>query len=569
MLVHLGVRDLAIVDNLELDLGPGMTVLSGETGAGKSLLVDALELAVGGRASAELVRAGAQAAEVNAVFEPGPAARAWLAERELAADPGECIVRRTVSAQGRSRAFVNGRPIPVGDLRSLGARLVDVHGQHAHQALLDASHPRTLLDTFGEHRELLAGLARSHTRIRELQREIDALEGDERDPGAHLEFLRFQIAELEAQPVGTEDLRRIADEHRRLAHAAELLAAVSHTQTLIADDTPGAGAALHAARRGVEGVMRLDERLAEVHELLAQGQSLLADAAQALRRYGDDLQMDEARLSELDRTLQRVHDLARKHRCGADALEARLHDLRAEVESLEGGAARLARAMRERDALVREWRAAAAEVHRQRTATARRLEAAVEEVLAQLGMAGASIHFEVDHDPQGPTTPHGLDSVVLKACTNPGQPPLPLNRVASGGELSRIALAIHAVALHDSEATTLVFDEVDAGVGGAVAEMVGRRMRAVGSTRQVLAVTHLPQVAALAHGHVLVEKEHDSGGRRSRIRTLAGDERERELARMLGGMAITERTLAHAREMLDAGRAASTADGGGNSRPAA
>lgn len=570
MLVHLGVRDLAIVDNLELDLNAGMTVLTGETGAGKSLIVDALELAVGERASADLVRPGAAGAEISAAFDARGTALAWLREQALDDGEGSCVLRRIVSADGRSRAFINGRAVAVAQLRALGEHLLDVHGQHAHQALLKSHAQRELLDAFAATQVLLAGVAAVHARLRALDEEIAQLGDASEDPRARLDYLDFQLGELRAQPVEPARMAAVSAEHRRLAHAAELLEAVAAASSAIEDEDAGASMAIASALRVIERALRLDPALAGPRDLLAQCATLLAEAATELRRYAGDAESDEARLEELERTLAALQDLARKHRCAPGALHERLDALTLECERLRGSAGRLEAARAERARALEEYRAAALDLHQRRAVAALRLEQGVSNVLQTLGMQGASVHMAVEHDPLAPPAPAGTDTVSLQASTNPGQPYLPLARVASGGELSRIALAIHATASSDSGAGTVVFDEVDAGVGGAVAEIVGRRMRALGELRQVLTVTHLPQVAALAHQHVMVRKQQlPAGGSRTEACVLHGAAREQEIARMLGGLNITGKTVAHAREMLRAGAAQGPRRGGGPRRPAA
>jgi DNA repair protein RecN (Recombination protein N) len=557
VLLHLAVRDLAIVDNLELDLDPGMTVLTGETGAGKSLLVDALELALGERARAGLPRPGARAAEVSALFAPGPEVARWLAEQQLESGD-DCVLRRVVSADGRSRAFINGRPVPVGQLKTLGEQLVDVHGQHAHQSLLQPTVQRAVLDEHAGHREQLRELGTIHRRLRNLEQDITVLEGDGSDGESRLDYLRFQIEELEAQVLDADDLRNLQEQHRRLAHAAELLAAVEAARAALdgSADASGARDGVGRALRGLRQVARLDPGLDEPVALLSQCAALADDAGDALRRYADRLELDEERMARLDATLQSLNDLTRKHRCTMEELAQHLDALRAEATRIADSGQRLDRARAEHAGLDATYREAAAALHRGRLDAAEGLAAAVGGTLASLGMEGATIRFDVVHAPDGTATTHGLDSVTLRVATNPGQEPRALSRVASGGELSRIALALHGATSAAAPVETLVFDEVDSGIGGAVAEIVGRRLRDLGTHRQVLAVTHLPQVAALAHHQIRISKQAGPGGSRGAARVLTAEERVEELARMLGGVAITERTRAHAREMLAVGRPA-------------
>jgi len=566
MLTQLMVRDLAIVDNAELELGAGMTVLTGETGAGKSLIVDALELAVGGRASTDLVRADASSAEVVAVFEPNADIARWLREQALDDEDGLCVLRRVVGRDGRSRAFINARPVPVSQLRDLGERLVDVHGQHAHQALLNPATQRQLLDSFLDDAGALEEVARIHGALDELDRETADLDLGTEDPLARLDFLRFQIGELRAAPVAPDTLRAIGEEHRRLANGAEILDAVAQARVRLGAEDTGAYARVSAALRALEASTRLDPRLDNATTILHECATLLDEANAALRRYAEDLEADDGRLGELEQALATVHDLARKHRCPEQALHQRLTDLQSECAHIESATARLQQADAQRAELLARFRDCARGLYEARRRAADSLCAAVGDVLATLGMQGASIMFQIHHDADAAPARHGADQVALHASTNPGQAHMPLSRVASGGELSRIALAIHAVAMDERGATTVVFDEVDAGVGGAVAEIVGRRMRELGARRQVLTVTHLPQVAALAHGHVSVHKHQDGGGSHSRVDVLDDAAREQEVARMLGGVDVTRRTLAHAREMLAAAHPTAPRGTGGKKR---
>lgn len=552
MLTQLMVRDLAIVDNAELELGAGMTVLTGETGAGKSLIVDALELAVGGRASTELVRAEASNAEVVAVFEPDADVARWLREQALDDEDGLCVLRRVVGRDGRSRAFINARPVPAAQLRALGARLVDVHGQHAHQALLNPATQRHLLDSFLDDTGVLEEVANIREALDELDREVAALDLGAEDPLARLDFLHFQIEELRAAPIAPDTLGTITDEHRRLANGAEILEAIARARAAMDGEGTGASSGVSIASRALEAATRLDSRLDTATTVLRECATLLDEADAVLRRHAEDLEADDGRLGELEQALATVHDLARKHRCPEQALHQRLTDLQSECARIESATARLQQAGAQRVELLARFRDRARELYEARRRAANSLCAAADDVLATLGMQGASLMFQINHDPDAVPARHGADQVVLHASTNPGQAHMPLSRVASGGELSRIALAIHAVAMDERGAATVVFDEVDTGVGGAVAEIVGRRMRELGTRRQVLTVTHLPQVAALAHGHVSVHKHQDGGSSHSRVDVLDDTAREQEVARMLGGVDVTRRTLAHAREMLAA-----------------
>jgi DNA repair protein RecN (Recombination protein N) len=551
MLQHLAVRNLAIVDNAELELGAGMTALTGETGAGKSLIVDALELVVGGRASAALVRAGADSAEVHALFSVPESILSWLREHSLNDDEPICVLRRSVTSDGRSRAFINSRPVPIGQLRELGEQLVDVHGQHAHQALLKSTAQRALIDEFGRHERLLADVATTSESLRELDARIQALSFNNENPASRLEFLLFQIDELKTQSLEPSALAALNAEHKKLANAAEILDALTSIEQQIGGND-GVLEQSGLATRSLESLLRLDDALSEPLQLMRDAAALIAEAHSSVRRYAEALQADSLRLAELEQTLGVVHDLARKHRCPESQLQERLHDLEREATQISDAESLLEKAVSERDRVLAQYRLQAEKLSKKRKSSGKRLAKAATDILTTLGMAEARIDFSVEYAPAGKPMPAGTDDVSLCVSTNKGQAMLPIAKVASGGELSRIALAIQASSIRVQGAGTLVFDEVDSGIGGGVAEIVGRRMRDLGDGRQVLTVTHLPQVAALAHQHVRVSKISDSRASRSEIETLDASEREQEIARMLGGLDVTAKTLAHAREMLSA-----------------
>lgn len=553
MLQHLAVRNLAIVDNVELELGAGMTALTGETGAGKSLIVDALELVVGGRASASLVRAGADSAEVHAMFSVPESILSWLREHSLNDDEPICVLRRSVTSDGRSRAFINSRPVPIAQLRELGEQLVDVHGQHAHQALLKTSAQRALIDEFGRHEQLLADVATTSASLRELDARIQALSFNNENPASRVEFLLFQIDELKMQSLEPSALEALNAEHKKLANAEEILSALTAIEQKIGGDD-GVLEQSRLATRSLESLLRLDDALNEPLQLMRDAQALLNEAHASVRRYAEALQADSLRLAQLEQMLGVVHNLARKHRCPESQLLERLHDLEREAAQITDAESLLAEAVVERDRVLAQYRLHAEKLSKKRKSSGKRLAKAATDILTTLGMAEARIDFSVEYAPLGKPMPAGTDDVSLCVSTNAGQAMQPIAKVASGGELSRIALAIQASSIRVQGAGTLVFDEVDSGIGGGVAEIVGRRMRDLGNGRQVLTVTHLPQVAALAHQHVRVSKISDSRASRSEIETLDAGEREQEIARMLGGLDVTAKTLAHAKEMLRASK---------------
>ncbi len=558
MLSHLHIRDFAIVDRLDLEFEPGLTVLTGETGAGKSILVDALALALGGRAGANTLRPGAERTEVSALFElpPEDPAQAWLAAQELADDGGECLVRRTVSREGRSRAFVNGRPAPLQTLRDLGAMLVDIHGQHAHHALLKRDVQRQTLDAFGEHGDLLERLAGLHRRLRALDREAASLGGDPAARAAEQELLEFQVRELQELDLQPGELEALEEELSRLGNVDRLAAAAAAAHGAVAGDAGGAADDLvQQARRSLEALVDVDPRLGPVTALLENASIHLGEAAGELRRYREDLETDPGRLAQVEHRLDALHTLARKHRVEPAELPDLLARLQERLEGLAGGEARMAALQEERRAAAADYDAAALALRQRRRESGERLAAEVSANMHGLGMPNGAFQVAVQPLDEDQTTAHGRDQVEFLVTTNPGQPPAPLSRVASGGELSRISLAIQVIGTRDSGAPSVVFDEVDVGVGGGVAEMVGRQLRALAAERQVLCITHLPQVASQGMRHVQVSKEAQGEGTVTRILPLEGEQRVEEVARMLGGIHITDQTLAHAREMLGRGAA--------------
>lgn len=554
MLVQICVRDFAIVRRLELPMGPGMSVLTGETGAGKSILVDALGLALGQRAERGMVRAGAERAEVSAVFDVGgvAAARQWLAEQELEADEPECMLRRTLGSDGRSRAWINGRPVPVQMLREVGELLVDIHGQHAHQSLLRHAARRQILDDYGGHQARLERVAALQRRWAELARSLAEFDESPAEREQRLELLRYQAQELRALDVQPGEPEALEAEHRRLAHASELLdSGRAALECLCGESEAAASARVAAARRLLEGLLRYDPELRDVTEMIDSAAIHLDEAASELHRRLEALELDPARYAWLEQRVGAIHDLARKHRVLPEELPALLERAERELEGAEHGAGR-------RDALQRELQEASAAyadearaLHDARARAAAALGEAVTANMQGLGMSGGRCQIVVEHLPHERPSPGGLDRVELLVSTDPGQPLQPLARVASGGELSRISLAIQVVVSEGSGAPTLIFDEVDAGIGGRVAEIVGQQLRTLGRHRQVLCITHLPQVASQATHHIHVHKRSVKAQTETRLEALSGDDRVREIARMLGGLTITEQTLAHAREMLE------------------
>jgi len=557
MITSIHIRDFAIVDELSLELGAGMSALTGETGAGKSILVDALGLVLGDRADSAAVRAGAERAEISVGFDLADDADAltWLEEQALEAE-GECLLRRVIGSDGKSRAWINGTPTTLQNMKAIGELLVDIHGQHAHQSLTRREVQRRILDEFADHPKLLDDTRSSFQAWREIRERLDRAAGDDEARTARRDLLRFQTGELRTLELGDDEVASLDDEHRRLAHAGRLLEVTESVhQGLYADDQ-SIDTQLGHLHQLLEEVTRLDPALQETLELVSSAQIQIREAADSLRHYTDRVELDPARLAFVEQRLSDIHDLARKHRVAPEALPALARELLEELAQLESDDEDLDTLTQKAQAAETRYRDAAAALNRSRRSAAKKLGKQVSEAMQGLGMEGGQFQVSVDSDPQTRPAAHGLDRIEFLVTANPGQPLQPLSKVASGGELSRISLAIQMIAAKALPIPSLVFDEVDSGIGGAVAEVVGRQLRTLGEHRQVLCVTHLPQVAAQAHHHLHVSKHKGKADTRTRIQVLDADSRIQEVARMLGGVELTDQTVAHAREMVERAREA-------------
>ncbi|MEN1956540.1 DNA repair protein RecN [Luteimonas changyuni] len=549
MLKRLSIKDFAVVSATELEFGPGLTVVSGETGAGKSLIVDALGFLSGLRADAGMVRHGARRAELDAEFDLGdsPLALDWLREQEF--DDGQaCQLRRTLRADGGSRAWVNGRPATLSQLGALAALLVEIHGQHEHQALLSRGSQLVLLDAFGRHEAELAAVATAAHAWSSLLQERARLSaaGDVSD---RIDFLEHQHAELEREVLEPDAIEELVAAHRRQAHATELVEACDAALERLGGD--GSLPAVVQQLRGALARMQAHEsRLGEVDAMLDGAAIQLDEAAVLLDRVRADLDIDPDHLQTQEHRLSRLHELSRKHRVPPEELAAHRDALAAELESLAGSAKRLAGLEGEIGTAAGAWRSAAARLGKARARAATALGKATTALIGELGMGGG--RFEVALEPTGDDAPdaQGAERVEFLVTANAGQPPRPLRKVASGGELSRISLAIEVAALGLDAVQTMVFDEVDSGIGGNVAGIVGRKLRDLGNRRQVLCVTHLPQVAAQGHAHYRVSKAESEGMTQSAVRLLDDAGRQEELARMLGGIEVSREARAAARRLL-------------------
>lgn len=552
MLTNLSIRDFAIVDRIDVEFSAGMTVLTGETGAGKSILIDALGLVLGDRGSSQLVREGAKRAEFAAGFDLSglPAVRTWLETQTLDADD-ECLLRRVIGADGRSRAFVNGNAVPLQQLRELGDMLVDIHGQHFHQSLGRRAVQRELLDHYADAAELCAATAAACEDWRSLRERHETLTAADADRNSRLDLLTFQLQELEALSPEDGEFEHLAAERQRLASGGRLLAGVTDALDRLSENDGGNATSLIAsASRNLEALCEIDERLGGITELLDGAAIQLAEAREELQRYRDAIDMDPARQDWVEERLDSMATLARKHRITADRLPEKAATLKQELDELANAEARGRELEQALEAARTHYFEHAGKLSDRRRAAAESLSAEVGAAMAGLGMPGGQFLVEIAELGDDAIRPTGTDDIGFLISANPGQAPMPLARVASGGELSRMSLAIQVIVSDGSVIPTMVFDEVDSGVGGGVAEMVGRRLFDLGSNRQVLCVTHLPQVASLAHQHLRISKVTDGKATRTGIAELDKQERVEELARMLGGVEITQTTLDHAAEML-------------------
>jgi len=552
MLMSLQVRDFAIVDRIDIEFESGMTVLTGETGAGKSILVDALGLVLGERGNAQLVRDGAKRAEFAAEFDVSKLASAatWLEEQALDMDNG-CLLRRVINADGRSRAFINGNAVPVSQLKNLGELLLDIHGQHFHQSLSRRSIQRDLLDHFGGLLDRRSATEKCFADWNTITDRLQQLSAAESDRASRLDLLSFQLQELDSLALDAGEVDELHAERQKLQNSGRLAEGVSSAlQQLFENDATNANNLIADAVRNIEMLVAYDSSLQPVLELLTSANIQVTEAAESLRRYADSVDMDPRRRDWVEERLDSIQTVSRKHRVTAPELLATADKLRTEYDELSHAEERGNELAQQAEAAKAQYIKSATALSKGRAKASRAFAASVTDAMKGLGMPGGVFEVSLRSLDETSARSWGLDDVDFLISANPGQIAQPLAKIASGGELSRMSLAIQVIASDGSAIPTMVFDEVDSGVGGGVAEMVGRRLQELGGNRQVLCVTHLPQVASLADQHFRVSKVTDGKSTRTRLHVLSKDERVEELARMLGGVEITQKTLAHAAEML-------------------
>lgn len=555
MLLALSVQDFVIVDHARIEFAPGFSVLTGETGAGKSILVDALLIVLGGRAESGVVRAGREKAEVSAEFDCTTLTdvRRMLEAQDLAGEPGECILRRVIEASGRSRAYINGRPCAIGQLRDIGELLIDIHGQHEHQSLMRPAAQRKLLDAYAGADAVAAQTAQSYRIWREAVDALERAQSSAAQIAQEKERLEWQAGELDQLNLGAHEWDELQSDHGRLANAQALIEGVENSTQALSESDEAVLAQVGVIAGKLRQLQQHDAALGEVLGTLDAAEIQLKEAAYALRHYRQKLDLDPARLKTVESRIDAVMTVSRKYRVQPSELNAKRQEVRARLQNLSASLDVESLQQAERTALE-SYTASAKQLTKLREKGAKSLAQHVTDSMQQLAMAGG--RFEIALRALETPSAGGLEQVEFNVAPHKGGTAAPIAKIASGGELSRLSLAVQTVTSRVADIPTLIFDEVDSGIGGGVAEIVGRMLRALGTTHQVLCITHLPQVAASAEYQWRVTKREVNAQTLSSVTALAGDERVEEIARMLGGVKLTETTRKHAQEML-AGAAAS------------
>ncbi|WP_305420329.1 DNA repair protein RecN [Photobacterium leiognathi] len=552
MLAHMTISNFAIVKTLQFELKPGMTTITGETGAGKSIAIDALGLCLGDRAEASMVRPNEDKAEISAAFSltNNQAARRWLEDNDLM-DGEECILRRVITKEGRSRGFINGSPVPASQQKALGQLLINIHGQHAHQQLMRPDYQQQMLDQYAGHHMLLDKTRGTYQRWRQAHNELKRLTQSREENEAQKQLLQYQVKELDELALGEEEFAEIEEEHKRLSNSGELAVASQTALSALYDGDDGnALQLLQMACQQVCNLGEYDNNLNAIPQMLEEAIIQVQEASQELRSYLDNLDMDPHRLIYLEERLSKIMSMARKHYVMPNELYQKHQDLLKELENLDCSDERLEEMAENVEALRQKCLLAAEKLSKSRQRYAKELDQKISESMHTLSMEHGEFSINITSDPDRMLSPIGYDSINFLVSTNPGQPLQPLGKVASGGELSRISLAIQVITAQKVETPSLIFDEVDVGISGPTAAIVGKMLRTLGESTQVMCVTHLPQVAGCGHQQMFVAKKTSEGQTETNMRPLTEDDRVAELARLLGGSEITERTLANAKELL-------------------
>ncbi len=549
MLQELTIQNLALIQTLQLHFHPGFTTLTGETGAGKSILLDALGLCLGERAESRLVRHNTPRAEVSAQFniEHLHSAQRWLKEHELNEDDC-CVLRRTVTPEGRSKAYINGRPVPASQLKSLGQLLIDIHGQQAHQSLLSHTKQLELLDAYGAHTDLAIDCQHHYHNWKTLQTQLKTAQDNQKEHQNKLELLHFQLKEFETVHPLEGEFETLSKEQHQLSHASEIQTTCQQAYNLIEGET-GAVEQLNHSISQLETLTEISPPLASLVQQLNSALIEMQEAASEIQQHSAIIELDPQRLQELEERLSQLFGLAKKYNIAPEELVTKQQQLQQSLEQLTHSEHQLETLKQDCNQAWQAFQTQAQTLQQARKDSATALSKAITQSMQTLGMPNGK--FEVHLEPLSTPNASGLDKATFYVTTNPGHPPQPLAKIASGGELSRISLAIQVATAEITHLPTLIFDEVDVGIGGAIAEVVGKKMQQLGAHKQILSITHLAQVAAHGHQHLRIEKQTHNQQTFTQVTELSHQERIEELARMLGGLTLTQHTLKHAKEMLD------------------
>jgi len=549
MLNHIRIRNFAIIDHLDLDFRDKLTALTGETGAGKSILLGALGLLLGDRADSDSVRAGSSKAEISAEFDISNLkdVQNWLKDKELESE-NDCLIRRRLSSDGRSRAFINGSAVPLQDMRQLGEMLVDIHGQHEHQSLMKPNMQRQLLDDYAAHKKLLEDIKSTYSEWTQQQQKYSALKTANKDKNDRVDLLRYQVNELDELSLQAGEMSELQQEHQMLANSDQLHEdSLSALNSLYDSEDNNVYSQLSQQASKIESLLSADQSLTPAFEMLSEAMVQIEETASLLRDYNDNLNSDPQRFSEVESRLGIIHDLSRKHHVEPEQLIPLHEKFVEELSNLDNADENLSNLQKNVEVLANTYNLLAKKLTASRVKTAKKLNKEISASMQTLGMAGGRFEIQLTTKEASAT---GVDQIEYMVATNTGQPFKALAKTASGGELARISLAIQMITATQGRIPTLIFDEVDSGVGGGIAEIVGKHLRALGENRQVFCITHLPQVASQAHYHMQVYKHSDGKETRTEIISLEQEQRVDEISRMLGGVEITPQTVEHAKDML-------------------
>ncbi len=563
MLKNLYIRNFAIIDELELELHPGMTALTGETGAGKSILLGALNLVLGDRADTDSIKNDCDFAEVTAEFEIEKLDNvcAWLVEQELNSE-GECILRRRIAKDGRSRAYINSTPVNLQIIRELAEMLIDIHGQHEHQSIMKSTVQRQLLDDCANHVPLLEKVSNLYVELKIVDEQLKHLQTSSNQKNDRLDLLRFQTNELDTLALEENEYQKLNDQHKRLANAEKILTTVEQAvQRLSEDEDKNVQSSVSHIIHSLGEISDVDKTMTTVSEMLTEALVQVDESVSLLKNYSDNIDLDTSHLEEIEQRLQNVLDLARKHRVEPEALQELHQQLQKELNDIDHADERLEELSIEKNQLEEKYLKACKKLSTSRKKAATHLDKKITQSMQTLGMSGGKFKIDINAD-ENKRSAYGLDKIEFTVTANAGQKCKPIARVASGGELARISLAIQMIIANNSKIPALIFDEVDSGIGGGIAEIVGQHLRLLASphandtdqantTNQVICITHLPQVASQAHTHLRIEKQTKNKQTTSQVILLDEQQRRQEIARMLSGVEITDQSLKHADEMID------------------